>query len=154
MSESTKIFYTTVAAFLIWVFSANASELAHEFKNPAFSGNGYSNHVLAMEQLRYQREKEITEKKEAAAAKLARELEQTTLNKFINNVESRIYAQLSKQMVDNMFTDSGATSGTANIEGATIYWIKDTSTDTISITVTEADGSLTEITVPLTGFGF
>lgn len=154
MSESTKIFYTTVAAFLIWAFSANASELAHEFKNPAFSGNGYSNHVLAMEQLRYQREKEITEKKEAAAAKLARELEQTTLNKFINNVESRIYAQLSKQMVDNMFTDSGATSGTANIEGATIYWIKDTSTDTISITVTEADGSLTEITVPLTGFGF
>ena len=129
-------------------------ELTHEFKNPSFSGNGYSNHVLALEQLRYQREKEIQEKKEAAAAKLARELEQTTLNKFINNVESRIYAQLSKQMVDNMFTDSGATSGTANIEGATIYWIKDVSSDTISITVTEADGSLTEITVPLTGFGF
>jgi hypothetical protein len=78
-----------------------------------FSGQGYSNHVLAIEQLRYQREKEIQEKKEAQAAKLARELEQTTLNKFINNVESRIYAQLSKQMVDNMFTDSGATSGTA-----------------------------------------
>ena len=130
------------------------SELTHEFKNPSFSGQGYSNHVLALEQLRYQREKEIQEKKEAAAAKLARELEQTTLNKFINNVESRIYAQLSKQMVDNMFTDSGATSGTANIEGATIYWIKDVSSDTISITVTEADGSLTEITVPLTGFGF
>jgi adenosylmethionine-8-amino-7-oxononanoate aminotransferase len=154
MSESTKIFYTTVAAFLIWVFSANAGELAHEFKNPSFSGNGYSNHVLAMEQLRYQREKEITEKKEAAAAKLARELEQTTLNKFVNNVESRIYAQLSKQLVDNMFTADGSTSGTANIEGATIYWVKDVSSDTISITVTEADGSLTEITVPLTGFGF
>jgi hypothetical protein len=57
-------------------------------------------------------------------------------------------------MVDNMFTDSGATSGTATIEGASIYWIKDASADTISITVTEADGSLTEITVPLTGFGF
>ena len=139
------IFFTTAVI---------GSELTHEFKNPSFSGQGYSNHVLALEQLRYQREKEIQEKKEAAAAKLARELEQTTLNKFINNVESRIYAQLSKQMVDNMFTDSGATSGTANIEGATIYWIKDVSSDTISITVTEADGSLTEITVPLTGFGF
>ena len=140
--------------FIIIGTTVEASELMHGFKNPSFSGNGYSNHVLAMEQLRYQREKEIADKKEAAAAKLARELEQTTLNKFINNVESRIYAQLSKQMVDNMFTDSGASSGTANIEGATIYWIKDTSTDTISITVTEADGSLTEITVPLTGFGF
>ena len=143
-----------VIATATLISSVNAGELTHKFKNPSFSGEGYSNHVLAIEQLRYQREKEIQEKKEAAAAKLARELEQTTLNKFINNVESRIYAQLSKQMVDNMFTDSGATSGTANIEGATIYWIKDTSTDTISITVTEADGSLTEITVPLTGFGF
>lgn len=146
--------YKIVLSFLLITGISNAGELTHEFKNPSFSGNGYSNHVLAIEQLRYQREKEIQDKKDAAAAKLARELEQTTLNKFINNVESRIYAQLSKQMVDNMFTDSGATSGTANIEGATIYWIKDTSTDTISITVTEADGSLTEITVPLTGFGF
>ena len=25
-----------------------ASELVQDFKNPAFSGNGYSNHVLAM----------------------------------------------------------------------------------------------------------
>ena len=148
-----KIILLVIATTTI-ISSVDAGELTHKFKNPSFSGEGYSNHVLAIEQLRYQREKEIQEKKEAAAAKLARELEQTTLNKFINNVESRIYAQLSKQMVDNMFTDSGASSGTANIEGATIYWIKDTSTDTISITVTEADGSLTEITVPLTGFGF
>jgi hypothetical protein len=154
MSESTKKIFSIIAAVIFTANTVVASELTHEFKNPSFSGNGYSNHVLAIEQLRYQREKEIQDKKDAAAAKLARELEQTTLNKFINNVESRIYAQLSKQMVDNMFTDSGATSGTANIEGATIYWIKDVSSDTISITVTEADGSLTEITVPLTGFGF
>jgi hypothetical protein len=154
MSVQIKKIFKIIAAFSLMTTATLASELTHEFKNPSFSGNGYSNHVLAMEQLRYQREKEIADKKEAAAAKLARELEQTTLNKFINNVESRIYAQLSKQMVDNMFTDSGASSGTANIEGATIYWIKDVSSDTISITVTEADGSLTEITVPLTGFGF
>jgi hypothetical protein len=146
--------YKIVLSFLLITGISNAGELTHEFKNPSFSGNGYSNHVLAIEQLRYQREKEIQDKKDAAAAKLARELEQTTLNKFINNVESRIYAQLSKQMVDNMFTDDGSTSGTATIEGATIYWIKDTSSDTISIQITEANGTLTEITVPLTGFGF
>jgi hypothetical protein len=144
----------TVLTTVFVVGTASAGELVHEFKNPSFSGNGYSNHVLAIEQLRYQREKEIREKLESEAAKAKREQEQTTLNKFINNVESRIYAQLSKQMVDNMFTDSGATSGTATIEGASIYWVKDVSADTISITVTEADGSLTEITVPLTGFGF
>ena len=136
------------------VTSANSDTLVHEFKNPSFSGQGYSNHVLSIEQLQFQRKKELQEKKEADAAKAKRELESTTLAKFLNNVESRIYAQLSKQLVDNMFTDSGATSGTASIEGATIYWLKDVSADTISITVTEADGSLTEITVPLTGFGF
>jgi hypothetical protein len=76
------------------------------------------------------------------------------LAKFLNNVESRIYAQLSKQMVDNMFADNGALSGTAEIEGATIYWLKDVSADTISITITEEDGSVTTITVPLQGFGF
>ena len=145
---------TTVLAAIVIAVSATAGELTHEFKNPSFSGNGYSNHVLALEQLRYQRQKEITEKLESEAAKAKREEEQTTLNKFLNNVESRIYANLSKQMVDNMFTNDGSTSGTASIEGATIYWVKDVSTDTISITVTEADGSTTEIAVPLSGFGF
>ena len=143
---------TLLALFVCTAVSA--SELTHDFKNPAFSGEGYSNHVLAMEQLRYTREKEIADALASAAAKAARELEQTTLNKFINNVESRIYAQLSKQMVDNMFTNDGSTSGTATIEGASIYWLKDVSSDTISITVTEADGTTTQITVPLTGFGF
>ena len=154
MSERFKKPFIIGATFVLITTTGLTGELTHEFKNPSFSGQGYSNHVLAIEQLRYQRKKEIAEKLESEAAKKKREEEQTTLNKFINNVESRIYAQLSKQMVDNMFTDSGATSGTATIEGASIYWVKDTSSDTISITVTEADGSLTEITVPLTGFGF
>jgi len=154
MSERFTKLFGTITTFLLITTTGVTGELTHDFKNPSFSGNGYSNHVLAMEQLRYQRKKEIAEKLESEAAKAAREADQTTLNKFINNVESRIYAQLSKQMVDNMFTDSGATSGTATIEGASIYWVKDVSADTISITVTEADGSLTEITVPLTGFGF
>jgi hypothetical protein len=132
----------------------SASELTHEFKNPSFSGQGYSNHVLSIEQLQFQRNKEIKEKAEADAAKAKREADSTTLAKFLNNVESRIYAQLSKQLVDNMFTDDGATSGTASIEGATIYWVKDTTADTVTIQITEDDGTFTEISVPLSGFGF
>jgi hypothetical protein len=53
-----------------------------------------------------------------------------------------------------MFTDDGDSSGTATIEGATIYWVKDTTSDTITLLITEADGSTTEIVVPLSGFGF
>ena len=84
-----------------------------------------------------------------------------TVNKFIANVESRIYANLSKQLVDNMFgtscdssTQTCPTSGTANIEGAQIYWVKDTSTDIITLTVTADDGTVTTITVPVGDFVF
>ena len=134
--------------------SANASELVHEFKNPSFSGQGFSTHVLAIEQLQATRKQAIKDKEESEAKAAAREAANTTLAKFLNNVESRIYANISKQLVDNMFANDGSTSGTAEIEGATIYWIKDTTADTITVQITEEDGTFTEVVVPLTGFGF
>lgn len=134
--------------------SANASELVHEFKNPSFSGNGFSNHVLAIEQLQATRKQAIKDKKESEAKAAAREAANTTLAKFLNNVESRIYANISKQLVDNMFANDGSTSGTATVEGATIYWVKDATADTITVQITEEDGTFTEVVVPLTGFGF
>ena len=147
-----KIIYT--ALFVCLISTAVASEQVFQFKNPSFSGQGYSNHVLSIEQLQFTRKKEAQEKAASEAAKAKREAESTTLAKFLNNVESRIYAQLSKQLVDNMFTDDGDTSGTAEIEGATIYWVKDTTSDTITVTITNEDGTTTEIVVPLSGFGF
>ena len=51
-------------ALIIFLTIASAGELIHEFKNPSFGGQGYSNHVLALEQLQFTREAEITKKKE------------------------------------------------------------------------------------------
>lgn len=137
---------------------ANASELTHDFKNPSFSGNGYSTHVLSIEQLQYSRKQDVKEAQKAEAARAKRENENTTINKFIKNVESRIYANLSKQLVDNMFGTSCSgtcpTSGTAEVEGSTIYWVKDTSTEIITLTVTGADGTVTTMTVPMGDFNF
>ena len=138
-----------------------ASDLVHEFKNPAFSGNGYSNHVLSVDQLQSQRKKdnEAEAKSEAAAAERAEK--NTTINKFIANVESRIYANLSKQLVDNMFgtscdstTTTCPTSGTSEIEGATIYWVKDTTTEVITLTITDENGTVTTMSVPIGDFVF
>jgi len=134
--------------------SLQSSELTQEFKNPAFSGNGYSNHVLSVQQLEFQRKQKIKEDKEAIERQAKRDEENKTINRFIANVESRIYANLSKQLVDNMFSSDGATSGTAEIEGATIVWTKDTDLGTISITITEEDGTITTLTVPIGDFGF
>jgi hypothetical protein len=44
-----------------------------------------------------------------------------------------------------------ATSGTAEIEGSTITWLKDTTTGLISLTVVEADGTITKIEIPGSG---
>jgi len=131
-----------------------AGELTHDFNSPAFSGQGYGNHVLTIDQLEHQRKKEIRDKREADAAKAKREAEGTVLAKFLNNLESRIYASLSKQMVDNMFSSTGATSGSVDIEGATIVWSKDLTTDMITLQVTETGGSVTTVTVPIGTFGF
>lgn len=138
---------------------AASSELTWSYKSPAFHyGNGYSTHVLSVEQLQHNRKQDLADKRRAEEERLARELENTTLNKFLKNVESRIYATLSKQMVDNMFAtcsdSTGATcptTGTAEIEGSTITWTKDTTTGSINLVVVDADGSTTEITIPGSG---
>jgi hypothetical protein len=135
-----------------------ASELTWGFKNPAFHyGNGYSTHVLSVEQLQHNRKEDLRKEAEAEAARLERELENSTLNKFIRNIESRIYATLSKQMVDAMFADcadSCSNTGTADIEGSTITWLRDTTTGDITLTIVQDDGSTTTITVPSGSFGF
>ena len=133
--------------------TASADTMTFQFNNPSFSGQGYSNHVLAIEQLQHQRKEQLKEEAEAKQREAEREAANTTLAKFLNNVESRIYANISKNLVDGMFEENGALNGTANIEGATIYWVKDTTAGTITVQITEADGTFTELVVPLTGFG-
>jgi len=135
-----------------------ASELVWGFKNPAFSGIGYSTHVLSTEQLQHNRKEEKRKQAEAEASRIERELENSTLAKFLRNIESRIYATLSKQMVDAMFADCSdncSNTGTAEIEGSTITWLKDPVTGSITLTIVDEDGNVTEITIPGDGeFGF
>ena len=141
-------------ALIIFLTTASAGELHHEFKNPSFSGQGYSNHVLALEQLQFTRSQDIKKKKERELKDLERDEANEVINKFIANVESRIYANLSKQLVDNMFSSTGASTGTAELEGATIFWERDVDLGTIAIRITEIDGTVTTVTVPVGDFGF
>lgn len=145
---------------------SQASSLTFDFSNPAFSGEGYSSHVLSISQLEYNRKESVKDDLLSAEAKAARDAKNTTLAKFVTNVESRIFANLSKQMVDNMFgtnctEDTDTTelecplSGTATLpDGSTVAWVKDETAETITLTVTSADGSLTELIVPVGDFKF
>ena len=148
-----------VLGVLLFTASTVSADMVWSFKSPAFHfGNGYSTHVLSVEQLQFNRRQDRKDAAAAEAARIARELENTTLNKFLKNVESRIYATLSKQMVDSMFaacTDTtGAscpTTGSAEIEGSTITWIKDTTTGSITLDIVDEDGTTTTITIPGAG---
>ncbi len=145
---------------------SHASSLTYEFSNPSFSGEGYSSHVLSISQIEYNRKKSVKDDILAAQKAADRAAANTTLAKFVTNVESRIFANLSKQMVDNMFgtnctedTDTTAVecplSGTATLpDGSTVYWAKDETAETITLTVTDADGSITELVVPVGDFKF
>ena len=162
MKTSFKTMVLVVGLTLITpITSILASELTQEFKNPAFSGNGYSNHVLSINQLEVQRKQKVIDDRKSAEAAAERDENNKTVNKFIANVESRIYANLSKQLVDNMFgtscdseTTTCPTSGTADIEGASIYWVKDTTTEIITLTITADDGTTTTMAVPIGDFKF
>jgi len=150
-----------------------ASELTFGFKNPAFSGVGYSTHVLSIEQLQFQRSEGVKDDATAAEKAAARAAGNTTLAKFVTNVESRIFANLSKQMVDNMFgtnctpEDAEAEaalpddekecppSGEATLpDGSIVRWARDDTANTITLTVIDAAGGITELVVPTGDFKF
>ena len=132
------------------VFSA---ELIHNFQSPAFiPGNGFSQHVLTIHQLEEAKKKEIRAEELAAIAKAETAAKSTNLAKFLVNVEARIYAQLSKQLADQMFTEGSATNGTMDFQGTTISWVK--SATEVTLTIIETNGGRTEITVPIASFAF
>jgi hypothetical protein len=140
---------------LLFLPTFASADLVHQFNNPSFSGNGYSAHVLSIEQLQFNRQKDIDDEIQAELDRIERELENSTLNKFLKNIESRIYATISKQMVDSMFAECGGetgvtctNSGSTELEGSTIAWVKDEITGSITLTITEEDGSVTEISIP------
>ena len=131
---------------------AMADQMVHKFKNPSFSGNNTSSHYLTIENQEFNRKEAIREEIKAYQEELAREAENTTLARFIRNLESRIYAQLSRQLVENLFGENQSEFGILELEGNTIeYEVED---DKITLTITDENGEATTITVPTGSFTF
>ena len=137
---------------IIVISTVEADEITHKFKNPSFSGVGTSSHYLTIENQEFNRKEAIREEIKAYVEDLEREAENTTLARFIRNLESRIYAQLSRQLVDSLFGETASDFGTLELEGNTIeYKVED---DKVTLTITDEEGNTTEITVPLGSFTF
>lgn len=124
----------------------------YQFKSPSFNGQGYSSHVLTIENQETTRRAQVAKDIQAALQAQATAQQNTNIAKFLNNLESRIYAQISQNLATAMFANGGSTSGTMNFEGNTIFWTRDTSN--IYLTVTDTVGNQTQVTVPLGSFQF
>ena len=142
----------SILSITLFVAYLSADEMTHKFKNPSFSGVGTSSHYLTIDSQEFQRRQEIREELRAYTEDLQREAENTTLARFIRNLESRIYAQISRQLVDSLFGETASDFGTLELEGNTIeYRVED---DKVTLIITDEEGNTTEITVPLGSFTF
>ena len=151
------------AAVLITTSSmVGAAELQHSFNSPAFSGIGYSSHVLTL----YQLETQAKDKNKSAADALKAKAESDALNtpqaKFQANLESRIYSQLAKQITDSLFGTNGVPQcvvsngvcGEMNVAGNNITWKVDGAFIIVRIENALDPKQFTEMKVPSGTFGF
>ena len=145
------------AIFVLFLVSVThdltADEIKFGFKNPSFSGVGTSSHYLTIDSQEMSRKEALEAEIQAMKDALKREQENTTLARFIKNFESRVYAQLSRQLVDQLFGENPAESGSFTLFDSLITWTSDGITITMTI-FNETTGETTEITIPIGDFGF
>jgi len=147
------VVYIGIALFFgIFIQQLNADQITHKFKSPSFNGVGTSSHYLTIENQEWSRKLTIKEEIKALQDEIEREKENSTLARFLRNLESRVYAELSRQLVNNLFGETASDSGTITLEGNTIVYSSDGIT--LTLTITEADGTVTSITIPIGTFTF
>mgnify|MGYP003628728618 CR=1 FL=1 len=135
---------------LIVCFSIGSlsDEVVFKFKSPSFNGVNTSSHYLTSQNQEFNRKAEI----KALQDEIERDKENTTLARFVRNLESRIYAQLSRQLVENLFGEMPSDSGILELEGNTIeYNVVD---GIITLIITDSDGNSTTISLPIGTFTF
>ena len=156
MKDMRKI--ATVLVSVCFALSVSADEITFKFKSPAFSGIGQSAHYLTVENQEKSRRDKIAQGIEDKIKQAERDASNTTLAKFLRNVESRIYAQIAKQLVENMFSNGeGADYGTFTIEGNTVTYEKMVGEDGgefIRLTIVSEDGTTTTLDIPVGTGGF
>lgn len=148
----TGIVVIVLAIVIGGIQSVFADEMVFKFKSPSFSGIGTSAHYLTIENQEFSRKLTIKEEIEALQEQIERDKENTTLARFIRNLESRIYAQLSRQLVENLFGETPSTEGTITLEGNQIAYVSDG--DFITLTITDETGGVTTISLPIGNFTF
>jgi len=149
--SETIIIVGLVFVLSIITLNVNASPIIHEFKNPSFSGIATSAHYLTIDEQETKRRDELAEKIQSELDEIQREIDNSTLNKFLSNLQSRIFSNLSRDISDMLFSAEGGTGGTIELEGNSISFSNDGYN--ITLTVIDENGTITEIVIPIGIFG-
>ena len=137
---------------MFWSLDSMTDEIVFKFKSPSFNGNGTSSHYLTIQNQEFNRKEALKAEIKALQDQIERDKENTTLARFIRNLESRIYAQLSRQLVENLFGETPSDSGVLELEGNNIeYNVLD---GIITLTITDSNGEQTIISLPVGNFTF
>jgi hypothetical protein len=132
--------------------NVQADQITHKFKSPSFNGVNTSSHYLTIENQEFNRKQTIKDELKAAIEEAERDKENSTVQRFIRNFESRVYAELSRQLIANLFGETPSDSGVISLEGNTIEYSTDG--DFLTLRITESDGTVTVITIPIGSFTF
>ena len=128
-------------------------EIKFQFKSPSFSGIGTSSHYLTVESQEYTRKEQLRADLKALEDQRKRDEENSVVSRFTKNLESRIFAQISRQIVDQLFGENPETTGSFTLFDNIISWTSDGTYITLTIYNT-LDETTTEITIPIGDFGF
>ena len=145
--------YVCVALFLLLLnVYSNADEILFKFKSPSFSGLNSSSHYLTIENQESTRRQTKIEEAKSLIEEAEREESNSTLSRFIRNFESRVYAQLSRQLVEQLFGENPSTEGKLELEGNILEYTVEA--EIITLTITDENGDITTISVPTASFTF
>jgi curli production assembly/transport component CsgF len=115
---------------------ASAQELVYEPINPSFGGNPFnSSHLLAIANAQNDYERPSSGDSSSS-----------DLDRFVRSLQSRLLSSLSSQVANAIFGEDAQESGRIVFGDQVIEFF--TTLDGIQLTITEADGSQTVITVP------
>ena len=149
----TMVFIGFVLFFGLLATNLKADEIKFQFKSPSFSGIGQSAHYLTVESQEYTRKEQLRADLKALEEQRKRDAENSVISRFTRNLESRIFAQISRQIVEQLFGENPQTTGSFTLFDNIISWSSDGTYITLTIYNT-LDETTTEITIPIGDFGF
>lgn len=117
--------------------AANAQDLVYQPVNPSFGGNPFNSaHLLAIANAQNDFERPVEET-----------TSQSELDRFVRSLQSRLLSSLSTQVANAIFGEDAQDEGRVVFGDQTIEFVR--TLDGIQLTITDADGSTTVITIPV-----